>query len=861
MNGFEHIGIYDGTNNEYYHLYDSDSLPAQGTASLRLHDAIQHSRAALVSPLQLYGQRQNDFILMLRDISQQDIGTDKDEALMRDVDDETNAAMRELLVLEMDEQRIHDAELSQLEDDVIQHLDSQIEDIIHDIERTDSEDSGPDANVFSNDWHHNSHDTYSDDDKDDDLPPNSSDDDDISGYGTDHAHDTDTDDGAHISLLQSNQQLIAFMTRQSKTITRLRKRILRLRLRISALTSRIPNTDFNQIPVTSDTAKESPPPLSTNGCATVLVETNSDTTLLIAPNRCQIITTEHLYSPTIKSQLATQLDKIKTSKDNSTEELWMYFDSGASRSVISPHSPIRSRLHAVTPAYGSCSIGDGTPLQYIEKGNVNENLEITVVKDLKYDLFSSVSAAKQGLTSIIDFDLQTGKNNSYTIDKTSGKVTPLVERGKGILELPLHLMLPPGACFTVIPTKSPTQDALPPHVVSMFWHYYDDVSFDPTNRDNNKTEYSLFTFDIIKSLSERERDFLIHARLGHLPRKKILQMIKNGTTGIKDYSGKFKELCKPCMQARQRAENHGREHKRHPKGRPGEHLHSDLAILSTPDINGNKYVLTVVDEISHEIIIALLKTKTAAAVHHVSKKIQLSITARTGNKLLTWQFDRGTEFFNSTFEQWLKLELGVIQRFSNIEHPWENGMAERSFQTLFSLARSLLKHADLPDRLWGKAILHSVYLSNRSPTAALGGIAPLQFRTKEPIDLTPLRVFGCPAQIFVRATIRDDKKLSDRSVSGTFVGMSTKGNGFIFLIQKSNTLVDIDSKDAKFNETFAEYRGRQGKLTRAPYIDPDLKEEKEDTNDDKTDTNDDKTATFSFDEGPQAERQRRNNTA
>ncbi len=180
------------------------------------------------------------------------------------------------------------------------------------------------------------------------------------------------------------------------------------------------------------------------------------------------------------------------------------------------------------------------------------------------------------------------------------------------------------------------------------------------------------------------------------------------------------------MQAKQRAENHGREHKRHPKGRPGEHLHSDLAVLSTPDLNGNKYVLTVIDEISHEIIIALLKTKTAEVVYRVSKKIQLSITARTGNKLLTWQFDRGTEFFNTTFEQSLKLELGVIQRFSNIEHPWENGMAERSFQTLFSLARSLLKHADLPDRLWGKALLHSVYTAYRSPTAALGGIAPLQ---------------------------------------------------------------------------------------------------------------------------------------
>ncbi len=197
-------------------------------------------------------------------------------------------------------------------------------------------------------------------------------------------------------------------------------------------------------------------------------------------------------------------------------------------------------------------------------------------------------------------------------------------------------------------------------------------------------------------------------------------MIKNGTTSIKDYSGKFQELCKPCFQAKQRAENHGHEHERHPDGRPGEHLHSDLAVLSTLDLNGNKYVLTVVDEISHEIIIALLHTKTAAEVCRVCKKIQKLISARTGNKLLTWQFDRGTEFLNSTFEQWLKLEIGVIQRFSNIEHPWENGKAERSFQTLFALSRSLLKHADFPDKLWGKAILHSVYLTNRSPTAALG---------------------------------------------------------------------------------------------------------------------------------------------
>ncbi len=148
-----------------------------------------------------------------------------------------------------------------------------------------------------------------------------------------------------------------------------------------------------------------------------------------------------------------------------------------------------------------------------------------MVNDLKFDLFSSVNAAKQGLTSIIDYDLKTGQNNSYTIDKITESVTPLIERGKGILELPLDMMLPTGICLALTPNKPLAQPELFPNLISMFWHHYEDKSFDPTTRENNLTEYSLFTFDIIKSLSERERDFLIHARLGHLPRKKILLMI------------------------------------------------------------------------------------------------------------------------------------------------------------------------------------------------------------------------------------------------------------------------------------------------------------------------------------------------
>jgi transposase InsO family protein len=629
---------------------------------------------------------------------------------------------------------------------------------------------------------------------------------------------TDTEDGGDelIDLIGANTRLIAFIAKQRETLARLRRRITRMKRYIERLTTRMNEFTAGQY---HEYANKDP-----EDTASVLMDDAIDTSLLVKPEGEVDVQLDIFNNAQIRKELEQKLNSLQNVRDS---ELWMYFDSGASRSVISTESPIRKHLKEIIPAYGSCSVGNGTPLQYIETGKIQDNMEITVVADLKYDLFSSVNAAKQGLTSIIDYDLKSGKNNSYTIDKITGAVTPLIERGKGILELPLHLMIPRGKSLTVTSPVASLQAALPPNIVSMFWHCYDDTLFDPATRENNQTDYSLFTFDILKSLNERERNFLIHARLGHLPRQKILQMIKNGTTGITDYSGKFKELCKPCFQAKQRAEDHGKEHQRHPNGRPGEHLHSDLAVLSTVDLNGNKYVLTVVDEVSQEIVIALLRNKTAAEVCRVCKKIQMLISARTRNKLLTWQFDRGTEFLNSTFEQWLKLELGVTQRFSNIEHPWENGKAERSFQTLFALSRSLLKHADLPDRLWGKAILHSVYLVNRSPTAALGGIAPLQFRTQEPIDLTHLRVFGSPAQIFVRTTIRDDNKLSDRSVSGTFVGMSDKGDGYIFLIGKSNKLVQIDSKDAKFNETFSDYRARQGRLSPANHISPDLQNESE----------------------------------
>jgi hypothetical protein len=56
----------------------------------------------------------------------------------------------------------------------------------------------------------------------------------------------------------------------------------------------------------------------------------------------------------VKKKLELQLAKIAEHKNMATE-LWMYFDSGASRLVISTESPIQKHLKSIVPIYGSCS--------------------------------------------------------------------------------------------------------------------------------------------------------------------------------------------------------------------------------------------------------------------------------------------------------------------------------------------------------------------------------------------------------------------------------------------------------------------------------------------------------------------------
>jgi transposase InsO family protein len=491
-------------------------------------------------------------------------------------------------------------------------------------------------------------------------------------------------------------------------------------------------------------------------------------------------------STTILRQIREKKQRIQDLEQAGEPGLWMFFDSGASRTAIQTESTLRSHLSNVSPSNGSCTIGNDTRLPYVETGILTKNNPATVVEGLEFDFYSAVAAAKLGISAIIDFDPISGENISFTYCKDSSEVSPLVERRHGALEVPVQLTLArkdtvgliakdlnppiPGIPAPHFPLPSPqqskiscdspfTQTGLPrapvtdvlsgfkPFQISAFWTSFDTSNFSLTCREDNTTELSLFTFDVVQSLSQRDKDFLIHARLAHLPSKKILQLIHNGNTGL-PFSGKLLDLCHPCMESKQRAQAHGKKAERHADGKVGEHLHSDLAIVNIMDYGGYSYVLTVVDEISDEVVAALLKDKTAETVLSACKRIHAIITSRANSKVKTWLFDRGSEFRNKLFDEWIHEQLGAKQLFSNVEHPWENGRAERSFQTTFMKARSMMKFADPPIGTWGRAVMHAVYLKNRSPSSRLNGIPPLHFRTGQPFNFTPASTFRQPSSNF-----------------------------------------------------------------------------------------------------------------
>nr|KAJ0188771.1 hypothetical protein LSAT_V11C900489000 [Lactuca sativa] len=170
-------------------------------------------------------------------------------------------------------------------------------------------------------------------------------------------------------------------------------------------------------------------------------------------------------------------------------------------------------------------------------------------------------------------------------------------------------------------------------------------------------------------------------------------------------------------------------------------LHMDLfGPIPVRSLGGNKYTLVFVDEFTRFTWVVFLKKKSHAAQEIISL-IRKNETL-TGLKVKQLRSDHGTEFRNSTLEEFCD-HKGIGRNFSAPRTPQQNGVAERRNRTLIEAGRTLMIHAGLPMSFWAEAVNTTCFTQNRSLIHRIHKKTPYEMLKDRKPDVSFFHVFGC----------------------------------------------------------------------------------------------------------------------
>ena len=287
---------------------------------------------------------------------------------------------------------------------------------------------------------------------------------------------------------------------------------------------------------------------------------------------------------------------------------------------------------------------------------------------------------------------------------------------------------------------------------------------------------------------------LWHQRLGHLGMNNIqLLKSKNMVEGLtfahKDSLG----FCEGCVLGKQT---------RLPFTNAGATRATDLLELVHIDLNGKQsessigganYFMLVIDDFSRYTSVYFIKNKDdALKCFDIFKRYA---ELKTGKKLKAVRSDNGGEFSSNAFHRYCS-EAGIVQQFTVVYTPEQNGVAERANRTIIASVRAMLQARNLETRFWAEATATAVYVKNRSPHVSVPGKTPYEVWTGRKPNLKHLRVFGCDAYAMTPKALRS--KLNPNSVRCMFVGYSRNTKAYR-LFNFETEQVD-DCRDVVFNE-------------------------------------------------------------
>lgn len=185
-------------------------------------------------------------------------------------------------------------------------------------------------------------------------------------------------------------------------------------------------------------------------------------------------------------------------------------------------------------------------------------------------------------------------------------------------------------------------------------------------------------------------------------------------------------------------------------------IHLDLC-GPTPllSLGGAAYFLLLLDDFSRFSWIYFLSHKDQDLSRFHTWHLMVEKESRHSVKLI--RSNKGREFTFHDFDHHLEAH-GIRRELANTGIPSENSIVKRKNRTSMEMARIMLAHDQLPQSLWGKAMMTAIHTLNHSPTSVILSMTPYQAYLGSKPDVSYFRVFGYNA--YVHIPKKDCKKFS-----------------------------------------------------------------------------------------------------
>lgn len=324
-----------------------------------------------------------------------------------------------------------------------------------------------------------------------------------------------------------------------------------------------------------------------------------------------------------------------------------------------------------------------------------------------------------------------------------------------------------------------------------------------------------------QNLSKAQKELLrLHYRFGHISMQRIQTAIRGGQLATTQEQKVLHMAaskcdtpkCAACEFAKAKKRSLPGQHSRtvddlaqgttkHDKLFPGDQIAMDHFICSTrgrlfgsagKTVESSMYkgaaifVDAATGFIHVEFQVGLTADETLLAKERFEHALQqFNITPKE------YRFDNGSAFISQKFTQHL-VDQKQQSTFAGVGAHSQNGVAERSIQTVVSMARTMMIHAAIhwpgvhDTCLWPMAVAHATYIHNRMPRRDTG-LSPYELLSRtnwERKKLLDLHVWGCPTYV-LDPRVQDGKQIprwTPRSRRGQYMGNSPRHASTVPLI-------------------------------------------------------------------------------